>query len=165
MRSKWIYILLIMCYSSVPMYSQISATHYQEMCSIIMDSLSIDDAYISDSLHEHEILATTLYNMGIRKELPFVNPYEDLRTEYSAILHSNFKTLHSLKGNNTNLIFFSIPEGPFISAYAYIGVKTSNRKYIFPFPMWGYYKEWYVFIFQIKDNGVILLNKQQVYEM
>lgn len=165
MNSKWIYIILLMCFGGVPIYSQISAKHYLEMCSIVTDSLSIDEVYVSDSLHEHENLALSLYAMGIKKELPLVNPYEELRSEYSDTLHSNFKNIDCMNGYNTNLIYFSFQEDSYVSVYAYLGSKATNCRYIFPFPMWGYYRECYVFLFQIKDNGVVLLKKEQFYEL
>ncbi len=140
-----------MCLSSVTIYSQISAKHYLEMCNIVMDSLSLDDAYISDSLHEHETLAFSLYAMGIRKELPLVNPYKELRSEYSDILHSNFNNIDCMNGYNTNLIYFSFPEDSYVSVHAYLGVKANNCRYIF--------------LFQIKDNSAVLLKKEQFFEL
>ncbi len=165
MNGKWICIILLMCFSGMPIYSQITADHYMEMCNIVKDSLSIEDAYISDSIHEHETLVFSLYAMGIIKDPPLRNPYEELRSEYSDILHSNFKNIDCMNGYNSNLIYFSFPEDSYVSVYAYLGVRTPNRRYIFPFPKWGYYREWYAFLFQIKDNGVVLLRHQQCYEL
>lgn len=164
MNIKWLIIFLI-CFSGASVYSQIQTKHYIEMSNIVKDSLLIDNAYVSDTIYEHDLLAWRLYNMGIKMELPLVNPYEELHSEYSEILHSNFKNIECMNGYNTNLIYFSFPEDSYVSVYAFLGVTATNCRYIFPFPMWGYYREWYIFIFQIKDDNVILIEKNQFFEM
>lgn len=160
--------MLFACLTYVSAYSQVGVIQYRTMYDTIKVALHIDSAYVSDSLREHETLALSLYQMKLRDSIPLYNPYAERQVEYSKILQSNFNVIEDVtspKGLYNNVIYFSLLDETYISAYAYVGVKTMSRKFLFPFPFWTSYDAWYEFLFQINDGTVMLLRKIRLYEM
>lgn len=98
---------------------------------------------------------------------------------YSDLLHSNFATiattmdswddLFCLSSHEPDIIFFSSSYNKqYVCADVYVHVSTKcfftlQDDVPLDVPLWGYRKDWYKFIFEIKKDSVSLLNYSQVH--
>lgn len=158
-------LILFACFICIQTVAQVSLGQYKVMYKTIKETLRIDSAYVSDSLRELESLGYKLYSMKLRDSIPLYNPYITPRAEYSAILQTNFESLEASQKLRpwSNVIYFSFPDESYLCADVYKCVK--NMKMIDVFPIWGFYEEWYTFVFQIRGDTVILLNYSMNYEL
>lgn len=159
--------ILYACFICIEIVAQIDLMHYKMMYDTIMKNLNIQSAYVSDSLWELENLGYELYAMKLRDSVPLYNPYHKQKSEYSELLHANFESIEEAVDSISpwsNVIYFSSAYKSYVSADAYVNAKCMNL-WGGSFPTWGYYESWYFFLFQIKEDGIILIDKTRVHEM
>ena len=164
MKRKLLYTVLLACLISIPSNAQVNLACYKAMYDIVRDSLHIDKAYVSDSLREHSILGIYLYEINLRDTIPFYCPTKE--SEYSLALHSCFNSIEENVESMSpcsNIIYFSFSDESYVSAYAFLCVKPLERKDAFPYPNWGYYKKRYSFIFQLREDDVVLKEFTEVH--
>ena len=147
--------------------AQVSLADYKAMYDIVRDSLHIEGAFVSDSLREHRLLGLDLYQLKVRDSIPMYGPdYIEPNAEYSELLHSGFDAVEDIVAPMNpcgNTIYFSIPDESYICVYAFLCVNPARKKDLFPHPIWGTYQRWFTFIFQIREDSVVLINYSQVH--
>ena len=184
MKRVFLYtIICILCFNCV--INAQNAKQYKMMYDTIINSLSLGKAYVSDSLWEIDYYPLKSYGIISRDSCSILetqrmeekaalfegskDPYKCLErlAKYSEVLHSNFDAIedaHIPISPWSNIIYFSSSCKSCVSADVY----TNARRMDFwkgSFPIWGYYGEWHYFLFQIRNDSVIVISKTQVHEM
>jgi len=165
MKKELLSLIILACSIGMSMRAQVSALHYSMMYNVIKDTLQIDKAYVSDSLRDSEFVGFK----EAAKLIPIdtlIRMIEAPKAEYSALLHSEFNTIEdNIYMTCDNLIYFSFLYKSYICADVYLCVKTVRKNNLFPCPRWGSYRNWYSFIFQIRDDSAVLLDYFELFEL
>lgn len=159
--------ILYACIISIEVVAQVDLMHYKMMYDTITTSLNIHNAYVSDSLWKLETFGIELYTMKLRDSVPLYNPYEKQKAKYSELLHANFEAIDDDEepiSPWSNIIYFSSTYKSYVSAEIYVNARRRDL-WEGSFPTWGYYENWYFFLFQIKEDKIIVMKKNRVYEM
>lgn len=167
MKKELLYLIFFTCSISIPAIAQVSTSHYNFMYNVIMDTLQLDKAYVSDSLRESEYLGFEVVENVIPIDT-LARMIDYPRAEYSELLHSKFNSIEDI---NTplnpcgDLIYFSFLYQSYICAEVYLCAKPTKKTDMFPFPQWGYYHERFSFLFQLTGDSIVFVDKKQVHEM
>ena len=159
--------ILIIFTFSVSTKAQMSSSHYNVMYNVIKETLQIDKPYVSDSLRESEFVGFEVVEKLIQIDT-LVRMIEHPRAEYSELLHSTFNSIEDINAPLNpcgDLIYFSFLYQSYICADVYLCAKTTRKTGLFPSPGWGDYNEIYSFLFQIKGDSIVFIDKIQLNEM
>ncbi len=168
MKTKLLALIFLICTISLSTKAQVNFSHYNTMYNVIKDSLQIDKAYVSDSIRESEFAGFHIVERLMPIDTLVSIIMEGPQAEYSELLHSKFNTIEDINTQINlcdNLIFFSFLYKSYISADVYLCVRTTKKTDIFPFPQWGGYHEMYSFLFQIKGDSIVFIDKIQFHEI
>lgn len=157
------YIILLTCCISSFLNAQVTIANYKEMYDIVIDSLDINCALVSDTIMEIDYFGFDNYR-NMKQDSTYNYRIDNL--EYFPLLQSIFTNIEDnvyFLDSCNNIIYFSFVDNPYVRADCYIDVKMVSPKD--KLPLWGHYVDLYSFLFCIKDERVVLLKLIQIFEM